>query len=380
MKKIKFAWLLVLSLLCSVPFTSCSDKDDEEPVQLSVSPSQLTLLSAKNSNATFNITSNKDWVITCDADWLSLSASSGSGNTPVLITALSDNASATDRVATVTVLSGEIESVVEVKQLAAYVADCKVEFTKILTMTTSVAFEFELGSKVNFFSFGWLKADAAGWTDDRIVEWLSSDDAEAFGNDVEGVYGLDDMRAGTTYYLVAIAYDSQGNRGELTKTQIVTPKASSSEPLVEIDDATVDASQWHWYTYPNARTHKYYMMALDGDVAYYARSMYSEAEMAALLKKSIDDGSIEPYANNSRRWSMNRTEDAMYLYVVTWGVGVSDNFANALVRSFWTVNSSSKAPARVSGAKNGLSDSPRLTHKSYVELEKTKSGVKIYSI
>lgn len=345
----KFKHVLLLTLLVAGlgMLTACSDKDDE-PTSISVSPSQITLLSDKNSTASLTITANKDWTLSNTADWLSVSASSGSGNTTVILTALSENASASSREATVTITSGESSTEVSVSQLGAFVDGCSVSFENIVIMTTSVAFKFDVGPKVDYFNFGWLKSSAAGWTDERIVEWLSGEDSKTLGADVDGIYGLDGMKAGTDYYLVAIAFDKQGNRGELTKTRVTTRTESNYEPITNIDDVRVNSSYWFWTTYPNARVQRFYMMSMDDEGASLIPYLYNEAELASVMKDAIDSNRLTPMSNSVQSWKLERSSGSNALFLVTWSQDVDGKFASVLNYAVWSVNAN--APERLTPA------------------------------
>jgi uncharacterized protein (TIGR02145 family) len=88
---------------------------DAEGVYLSIDPGILNLGSSENS-ACFSISSNTNWTVSEDADWLSVSDLSGSGNGMITVTA-DDNLSAAARSATLTVIgSGAGSRTVTVRQ------------------------------------------------------------------------------------------------------------------------------------------------------------------------------------------------------------------------------------------------------------------------
>ncbi|PZX16163.1 GLUG motif-containing protein [Breznakibacter xylanolyticus] len=71
---------------------------------LSATPTTLTLDAASGSNGSITITSNTAWTISGSADWLELSAISGSGNGSITLTALSENSATTERTASFTLM------------------------------------------------------------------------------------------------------------------------------------------------------------------------------------------------------------------------------------------------------------------------------------
>ncbi|MEN6511295.1 MAG: BACON domain-containing carbohydrate-binding protein, partial [Chloroherpetonaceae bacterium] len=69
---------------------------------LSILPTTLDIGATEGSTATFNITSNTNWTILSDQDWLSVNPASGTGDSIITVTAQA-NPSASARTAIVTV-------------------------------------------------------------------------------------------------------------------------------------------------------------------------------------------------------------------------------------------------------------------------------------
>ena len=86
---------------------------------LSISKSEINF-NIDASNTSFDITSNVNWTVSENADWLSLNKSSGSNNETVEATVL-DNSSGSDRTATITVLEvdGTLSATIAVNQSTA---------------------------------------------------------------------------------------------------------------------------------------------------------------------------------------------------------------------------------------------------------------------
>lgn len=81
---------------------------------LSVSPNTLTI-EPTGGSPTFSITTSDDWAITHNASWLTLSATSGTGNTSITLTAGENNTGASQSVV-LTVTAGALSSTVDVTQ------------------------------------------------------------------------------------------------------------------------------------------------------------------------------------------------------------------------------------------------------------------------
>jgi formylglycine-generating enzyme required for sulfatase activity len=77
----------------------------QDAATLSVEPTTYNFAAAGETSSAFTVTSNQSWTITDDADWLSTSITSGSGNTSFTATATA-NTSTTQRTAIITVAGG----------------------------------------------------------------------------------------------------------------------------------------------------------------------------------------------------------------------------------------------------------------------------------
>ena len=100
----------------------CNDNNECVPVTvkqaganatLSVSPASMTF-TAKSESKTFSVTSNTDWTMTSDAAWVKLSATDGSGNAQVTVTA-EENTATKQRIATITLKTKDGKTTATVK-------------------------------------------------------------------------------------------------------------------------------------------------------------------------------------------------------------------------------------------------------------------------
>lgn len=342
MKKINFLLVFFVSISVLAILTGCKK---DEPTTLSASPNSLELLSDKGSSVSFNITSNAAWSVSGLPDWISVSANSGTGNGTIIITALSSNDSAEERVANITVSADDKTVVVNLKQRASLVANCKVGFKDLLTMTTSVAFKYDFEPNVSFFYAGYLNANAAGWTDEKIVDALMDEDRfDPSSSEDTGLQGFGGMNSNTDYYLCAVGFNEKGERGELTKKKITTLKSPNHIPWISITDVKYSSTQWKWTTSPNSYTSKYYMLFTDGIYADYYGLLLYEAEVAWLIKDGISNGTMEPIARGGD-WTGSRENNETSLYLATWGLDTENNFSTE-VNEFYATIDSSKAKVR----------------------------------
>ena len=100
----------------------CNDNNECVPVTvkqaganatLSVFPASMTF-TAKSESKTFTVTSNTDWTMTSDATWVKLSATDGSGNAQVTVTA-EENTATKQRIATITLKTKDGKTTATVK-------------------------------------------------------------------------------------------------------------------------------------------------------------------------------------------------------------------------------------------------------------------------
>lgn len=360
----------MLGAIFCTAFAACGG-DDDEPATLTVSPTQISLLSDRNSSSAFTINSNDDWTVTVDADWLMLSATSGTGNGAITITATSENASSQERTALITVMAAGLQSAVTVTQKPAYESSCSVEFKDIVALTNSVAFHFNVGSKVDYFLFGAITTNSAGWTDDKVVQWLQEEDNSRHNADeADDLLGLANMQSGRDYYLVAVAFDSHGNRGELTRQLVTIPSEANSDPIVNITDLGYSSTKWFFDLIPNGYTQKFYMVGLDGDYAVVAAFYMNPAEIALLMKGMIAKNELTALPNASKSWSMNRTAGAMSIYIATWGVNVDNEFSHRL--NFAYGNISDDKIQLNPNTQSVLLNAPVPTHLSRSDLDRVQ--------
>jgi endoglucanase len=114
MKKLAFFFFLAfLSLQCS----SCSDDDPIEEVSLSVSVEELSFPSNSGSKL-FNITSNRDWIISGVEDWFTVDPATGTGSgkeTSVAVT-VKENESSEIRSAVISISADDLTHQIALSQ------------------------------------------------------------------------------------------------------------------------------------------------------------------------------------------------------------------------------------------------------------------------
>ena len=110
---------LLIGMLAIAGVVACKQDEPVQEPKLDVDKATVEV-AATAGEASFNVTSNQNWVATADADWVSIEPASGAASekaVAVKVTA-EDNETAAAREATVTVKAGELTKTVKVNQAA----------------------------------------------------------------------------------------------------------------------------------------------------------------------------------------------------------------------------------------------------------------------
>ena len=337
--KILYLSMTMVMLLGALTFTACGGDDSDDPgYSLSVTPTDISLMSSEGATASFSITASSNWVIQCDADWVNLSSRGGNGNSSINVTALSENKTASERVTTITVTCGDQSKQITVKQLPAY-KNVAVNVTDIVTLTSSAAFKLTFSEDVSYFYFGTLSAEAAGWPDDRIASKLATGSAEKPSDN--DTYGIGGLNSNSSYYLCAVAYNAQGERGPVTKTLITTKPYTTNRARVTYGSVTYSSSYWYWATTIGPYASKYYMVAYSGIDAYIFNN-YPDALVAAIIQNAVNKGTNTPIIQNGE-WNRSRNSGS-YFYSAAWAKDANNEWSPELDEKYYSTSSSS-APA-----------------------------------
>ena len=363
MKKFFFRSILALSFISAVSLvTACGGKDepdqpeipDEPQINLSVNPSTLSLTSDASQSASFMIESNSNWAITNNSDWLNLSTTSGKGNTSVVVTTLNQNQSSESRTATLNVISGDQQASIVVSQLPAYQSGCDVNIKKSVVLANSMVFELEFGPNVDYYYYGYLSREAAGYTDERIINIISEFDAHSSDEDlIDG--SNNDLDPNTSYYACLIGYDSKGRHGNLVKKQLKTPAVSNNIPYASVEDVKVSDTKFFWSTVINAYTEKYYMVSYTDPTVYAFLLTTSDAMTAYFIQDAIERGA-NPIAREGD-WEQTHGGQKQ-IYIATWACGPNNTYSPMIFSGGWHVKSNApikKAVKDLHGFKSARS-------------------------
>ena len=116
MKRVFLKW--TTAICCLLLWTACSGDSKDPDVELSVTPTTVTL--DDNNEGIINVASNTNWTVTASDSWVSVNPRSGKGDEELSVRATSDNTEESTRTATITISDkgDKISRVVTIKQKA----------------------------------------------------------------------------------------------------------------------------------------------------------------------------------------------------------------------------------------------------------------------
>ena len=351
-------------------------KITQSPGSLVVSPSDVSLLKNSGSTAAVNITTDGKWTADCSADWLNLSSRSGEGRTTITLTALSDNAEADERKATLIVRSGEMSESIVVKQNPKFIkAYANPDINDAVILTNSYAFKMTYEGDVSYFYGALLsKSSSAGWTDEKVISEITSKfNAEKPGEEDEDILYNSGISANTTYILFTVAFNEKGEQGPLQRFEFTTPRKNNNRPGVAYTNVTVWKDQWEWTTAKNAYTKRYYMAVYDDIYALLYASVYPDAAIAYEIRERMKSGNLSPIVD-SGTWYCDRTPDTEYFYSACWAQGDDGNFTSEIDKIYVDPSMFSR---RMNNFQNHDAE-PQQGKISMKEFRKALSQMKVY--
>ncbi|MCC8037995.1 MAG: BACON domain-containing protein [Bacteroidales bacterium] len=227
MKTLKF-WLMAAILVpaLGVTFVSCGGDDDDEPtVTLSTNVSSLTLPATSGASQSFNVATTGQWTVSGAPTWLTVSPTAGTGAGTVTVTTKSANETAEERECTLVISNSTTSVSVSVTQEAG-LENCTVTPTNITTLYFGMACNFSATSNVRNYQVAILaSSDYNRLTSKELLEELQTRDKSTI--DDETIYStwfnIAYWDEAYDFYIASLAYDADGNRGEVQVTKVTKP-------------------------------------------------------------------------------------------------------------------------------------------------------------
>ncbi len=283
---------------------------------ISVTPTSLTF-DATGGSKSLSITSSESWTASSNQSWCTLSKTSGSGNGTITVSA-SANTTSSNRTATITI-TGSISAAKTVsvtQQKPTIDTDCYLRSNVMATFTDGMVTDWIVGSTVSTAYHAVLnQSQYSGKSDEELVAILlnaNKGDAQYYNDYINGSFG-ESFTANTQYYLCTVAFNSSGQRGEVTKTPFKTK--ATGLPYAEVSNIQRrEAAKWTFDVTLKNNAKYYYLYTSTGledfnkNAHFVAFWLYYWAINGQLDKHDWTSVSYTPEAPNT------------YVTICTWGV------------------------------------------------------------
>lgn len=370
MKKL-FFYLLALPFILGA--VSCSDEKDE-PNVLTVNLSEVILTAEENDDQELTIASTAPWTLTGGADWLHVSATSGSGSSTIKLATKSINNSSNSRSTTLTITSGELSCEVLVKQEPGKVVNCTAEPTKVVALSNGIACNYKFGSQVSFYiSTLGEKSEGDCLTNDEIYKKLLEEGKRNTPKE-SYVSVWDGLNPQTEYNIYTIAFDKNGKPGDMLVNTIKT-KSDKDQAYVLISIDECNDRNWIYTTTITAYCTKYYHMAWSAPDEEGALINKPDVYLAWLLKDKNASSDPLPLAVQSQGWHTKKNEEDTCVHVFTWGLDANNEYAGIIKRAYGYADEFTKEVEQFNIAKEASRQMTEISI-SYDDYQKAKASIK----
>ena len=302
-------------------------KSDTTPI--SVSPTNVSLLGAKGSTNTITIKTDGDWTLNGCPDWLNPSASSGSGNTTITLTALSENWSDTARSVELTVNTNTSSATVAVSQLGTLPIGLHVETSNMTIMSDGFACDLTFGPNAKghreaFFT----ESEVQTMTDRDIYNKLMTKTEYNTLEDYTFLNGWANPNTKLVYCVAAYGNETNDDGthkyGPMTIVRLTTKSTTIYDDMYLTKSYnssrwTVTASRQGNY---GQRCDEFYYLAAEDDDAeefYFWATRCTYAFLAHLyFKPNIQTNRNWNYCNGPQTMNWIRTGNKFFC--TTWGI------------------------------------------------------------
>ena len=233
MKKLNLFYLLTLLLV----FASCSNSDDTYETYITINGTTEAehffpgVFDAGKSGIdykqVFKVNSNVQWSLQGKPEWLNISPNSGKNEVDITIYPTSVNETDSKRVANITLLGEDAKATITITQEAGKPV-CYVVPENEVALYDRICWEYSATDNVDVFK--WILL--ADWeyerlTDRDLLNEVLKDEEKKYKDNYISCVAYDThgnrITDNSVYYLITLAYDKNGNVGELKKTKIKTP-------------------------------------------------------------------------------------------------------------------------------------------------------------
>lgn len=348
-------------------------------LSLSVSPSDPQLSADKGASVNFEITTNSSWSISGIPEWISLTATQGTGNTSITITTTEKNFSEKERTAELTVSAGNKTAKVKVIQAPSF-ADIHVNTANEITMSDGWYADLVFDKNVLGYHEAYYQEYALSVkTEEDIYNEVLEETSQSAK---ETAYAVgSDFTPGKNYIYCCIPYTGDGKSRKYGPMLIkrFTTKSSSN-----YCDALVTAK----YSYPywrcniskQKRCHHYYrLLAVNESADFF--NIFPSILLAKEINEWINDKVNHPnydYYLNDGTTNYTKESDEYSFLIWTWGVDDNNEFSGNISKAYASTGSNAKTKKNVKFiAPQGASKAKSFKKPKTAEIEKFAKGLRV---
>lgn len=363
-------------------------KPDTLPI--SVSPTTVSILGARGSTNTISIKTDGNWVLDGCPDWLNPSATSGSGNTSLTLTALSENWSDTERTAELTVKTNTSSATATVSQIGTLPPGLRVETSNMTIMSDGFACDLKFGPNAKghreaFFT----ETEVMKMTDRDIYNELMTRTEYNTLEDYTFLQGWANPNTKLVYCVAA--YGNETNDDGTHKYGPMTIVRLTTKSTTIYDDMyltkSYNSSRWtvvasRQGNYGQRCDEFYYLAAEDDDAEefYFWATRCTYAFLAHLyFKPNIQANRNWNYCNGPQ--TMNWTRTGNKFFCTTWGIDrdTKEFSAELSAPAYYDLTSSSTNEVKRIPSSSADWNKPR-QRPSQAEIQKMRNSLQIYKI
>lgn len=363
MKKLTKFSVLFASLFIGVTTLVSCGGDDDNPIDWTLSNSEIVLTYERGASTSFGITfseGNAQWNVTQAPEFVSVYPQSGTGSGTVRVTANETNTKQPlEGVITIEVSGAGTKTVRVVQQ---NLDECYTEPANILQMSDGIAFNWECGRNTKYYYWkSFTQSNYNKMSENEVIKTVVTgniDDRVTPSND--GFACVYNCNANTSYVIVTVSYAEGDIQGEVVVTPITT-KSATNQPEAVIDDVSyyTDSSDnyyYGWTSKKNTYCSQYYTYAAaspENFWAYYRVMEGTDILVAWALRTEIQkDGedhttSINsgynwlPFNNGRDQFFAAQVESGTsyfrafpatdkYLLILTWGTSSNGELSGVM--------------------------------------------------
>ena len=303
---------------------------NQESGGIALSPSTISLLGAAGSTANLSIKTIGNWTLSSSPDWLHSSATSGEGNTNIILTALSANDMTDEpRTAKLTFTSGKATASVTVSQESTLPKGLRVETSNMTIMSDGFACDLKFGKNTKGYREAFFTEDEVRTMTDKDIYNKLMEKTENSGTlDFTFLPGWANPNTNLVYCIAAYGNETNGDGSHKYGPMTIVHVTTKAETI--FDDMyltfTYNSSRWNVNASRSGsygqRCDEFYYVAAEDDVAELYNTFASGVTYAFLahfvFKPSIAKDKNWNYCNGPQNLTWTRTGDKFFC--ATWGI------------------------------------------------------------